>query len=328
MNRRAFVTGLGAVLAAPLGAEAQPGRSKPRKTPKVALLYVGTPEAEISGANPKNPAAKNFLEGLRECGWIDGQNIAIERRSAPGDPDRYLPLIQEMLSLKVDVLVISGAPKFVIAAQQATRTTPIVMAGLAGDPLKLGLANSYARLGGNVTGSTFTAAAGLTGKQLELLKEIAPATSRAAFIGMTADSATESAARALGVAIVQVPFDNARPTEALSIVVQNKVNALVVAAVSVWAHRGAVIDFAAKQRLPAVYAINECVMAGGLMSYSAPYSAIFRRAALYVDKILKGAKPGDLPIEQPTKFELWINKRTAKALGLTIPHRSCCGRTR
>ena len=113
-------------------------------TPKVALLFTGTPEAEISGANPKSPSAKGFLEGLRELGWIDGQNIAIERRSALGDPDRYQPLIHEMLSLKVDVLVISGASPFVIAAQRATRTIPIVMAGLSGDPLELGLAKSYA----------------------------------------------------------------------------------------------------------------------------------------------------------------------------------------
>ena len=185
-------------------------------TPKVALLFTGTPEAEISGANPKSPSAKGFLEGLRELGWIDGQNIAIERRSALGDPDRYQPLIQEMLSLKVDVLVISGASPFVIAAQRATRTIPIVMAGLSGDPLELGLAKSYATPGGNVTGSTFTAAPGSVGKRLELLKEIAPATSRAAFIALTADGETESAARALGVAIVPVPSTRRRGPRRLS----------------------------------------------------------------------------------------------------------------
>ena len=197
MDRRRFLlTSLAGVLAVSPAAEAQPERNRPR----IAVLYSAASTAGISGPDPKNSTMGAFLEGMRALGWVDGQNITIERRSAEGHTDRYLTLAQEMVDLKVDVLVILGAPSFVLAAQQATRTIPIVMAGLAVDPVRLGLVNGFASPGGNVTGSTLIAGPELGGKRLQLLKEVAPGISRVAVLSQPSipvDAPTESAARAL-----------------------------------------------------------------------------------------------------------------------------------
>ena len=264
-----------------------------------------------------------FLEGMRELGWVDGQNITIERRSAEGRTDRYPILAQEMVDLKVDVLIILGAPSFVLAAHQATRTIPIVIAGLAVDPVGLGLANSFAAPGGNVTGSTLIAGPDLGGKRLQLLKEVAPGISRVAVLSQPSipvDAPTESAARALSLTLLWTPIDASKGiTGTLGDVVQKQANALVVHGGPAFVYQREIIQFAAARRLPAVYVLPEFVRAGGLMAYGANYDDILRRSAGYVSKILRGAKPGDLPIEQPTKFELVINLTTAKALGLTIP---------
>ncbi len=319
MNRRAFVTGLGAVLAAPLGAEAQPERSKPR----IAVLFNSIPIAEISGPNPKESSMRAFLEGMRAEGWIDGTNITIERRSAEGHNDRYLPLAQEMVNLKVEVLVISGAPSFVLAAQQTTRTIPIVMAGFASNPVRLGLAKSLASPGGNVTGSTFQAGPGLQGKWLELLKEMSPKISRVAFLYRPAgvfspDTSTEDAARALGITILWTPIDTSKELAgSLARIAQQQPDALAVG--TVVPRLREIIEFAAIHRLPAIYNTRAYVEAGGLMNYGADWADLFRHSASYVSKILKGAKPANLPIVLPTEFKLVINLKTAKALGLTIP---------
>ena len=320
MNRRAFVTSLGAVLAAPLGAEAQPERSKPR----IVVLFNAIPIAEISGPNPKESSMRAFLEGMRAQGWIDGQNITIERRSAEGHVDRYLPLAQEMVNLKVEVLVISGATPFVLAAQQATRTIPIVMAGLYDDPVWRGLANSLASPGGNVTGSTFTAGPGLSVKWFELLKQVSPKISRVAFLYrpggevFTPDTSTENAARALGITLLWTPIDASKGIAgSLAGIAQQQSNALVVGMVATGLRE--ILEFAAIHRLPAIYNYRGYVEAGGLMSYTADWADLFRHSASYVSKILKGAKPADLPIVRPTEFKLVINLKTAKALGLTIP---------
>ena len=202
-----------AVLLAPLAAEAQPERSKPR----IAVLFAAIPIAEISGPNPKESSMRAFLEGMRAHGWIDGQNITIERRSAEGDNDRHLALAQEMVNLKVEVLVISGATPFVLAAQQATRTIPIVTAGLGRDPVALGLAKSFASPGGNVTGSTFWAGPGMMlSKWFELLKEVSPKISRVAFLYrpcggvFSPNTSTENAARALGITLFWTPIDSSK----------------------------------------------------------------------------------------------------------------------
>jgi putative ABC transport system substrate-binding protein len=314
VDRRAFIGSVaGGLLAAPLAVEGQ-------NRPRIALLLGNTPIPEISGPIPTNPFVRAFLEGMRELGWVDGQNISIERRSAEGRPDRYLPLIQEMMTLKVDVIVVSGVLSLVASAQRASQTTPIVMAGLGGDPVQLGLVKSLANPAGNVTGST-NIAAPANGKRLELLKEAIPTASRvAAFVDLPVSDVIESAARALKVTLLPTRLDVPGGLAAAFVAfTQKRADALLVAGSSAWARHGEIIGLAAKHRFPAVYPWSNFATAGGLMSYGADYADIFRRATIYVDKILKGAKPGDLPIEQPTKFELVINLKTAKALGLTIP---------
>jgi len=246
-----------AVLLAPLAAEAQPERSKPR----IAVLFAAIPIAEISGPNPKESSMRAFLEGMRAHGWIDGQNITIERRSAEGHDDRFLPLSQEMVNLKVEVLVISGATPFVLAAQQATRTIPIVTAGLGRDPVALGLAKSFASPGGNVTGSTFQGGLGLLSKWLELLKEMSPKISRVAYLYRPGsdgpDTRTEDAARALGITLFWTPIDVSRIAASLAGIAQQQPNAL---AIGVRAPRlREIIEFAAIHRLPAIYNFRDYV---------------------------------------------------------------------
>jgi putative ABC transport system substrate-binding protein len=320
MDRRRFLlTSLAGVLGAPLVTEAQSKRDKPR----IAILYSAASAAGLVGAEPRNETMRAFLGGMRELGWVDGQNITIERRSAEGHTDQYAALTQEMVDLKMDVLVILGAPALVQAAQQATHTIPIVAAGLAVDPVGLRLAKSFSSPGGNVTGSTLIAGSELGGKRLQLLKEVAPRTSRVAVLSQPSipvDAPTESGARTLGITLVWAPIDASKGiTGPLADIVQTRADALLVYGGPALVYRDEIVKFAAAHRLPAVYVIPEFIAVGGLMAYGANYSDILRRSAAYVDKILKGAKPGDLPFEQPTKFEFVINLKTAKALGLTIP---------
>ena len=303
------------LLAVPLAtAAAQPLE----KVPLVGFLAPRT--------RADTPGLLAFLQGLRELGWVEGKNIVIEYRWAEGRSDRLPDLVAELVRLKVDVIFAANTAA-AVAAKNATGTIPIVMA-TGGDPVGLGLVASLARPGGNVTGLSFSVGMDTVGKELELLKETVPKVRRVAFLSNPANpshglaiSGARVAARSLGV---QLQLLEARgPNEfdsAFAAMARERAQALVVALDPFFGfHRARLLDLAAKRRLPAMYGAREYPEAGGLMSYGLDVRDNFLRSATYVDKILKGAKPADLPIEQPTKFELVINLKTAKALGLTIP---------
>jgi ABC-type uncharacterized transport system substrate-binding protein len=269
-----------------------------------------------------------FLQGLRDLGYAEGRNVAIEYRDAQGKYDRFPALAADLVALNVDVIVVTNTPA-ALAAKQATRAIPIVL-GWVVDPVSSGLVTNLARPGGNVTGLS-TLARDIFGKRLELLKQAVPGVARLAILWHPGDygerteremhSHEDTAARALGVRFqvltARGPEDFDR---AFSDMVRARADAFAVQSTNVFfIQRRRLVDLAAKNRLPAMYPTREFVDAGGLMSYAANTAELLRRAAAYVDKILKGAKPADLPVEQPTKFELVINLKTAKALGLTIP---------
>ena len=279
-------------------------------------------------APPTTPRHIAFRQKLHQLGYVEGQNLVIEWRSAKGEYERYPVLAAELIRLKVDVIVTSQGPGSVRVWQRATRTIPIVMGGLRVDPVEAGFVNSFARPGGNITG-LINLDTELHPKRLELLKEAFPGISRTAILwteyqqeqGMEEIEAT---GQALGVQIQSVDvtgdLDLNELEDVFFAISQERADALLVAH-SAFAidHRARIIEFAAKRRLPTIYGARTFARRGGLMSYSTDRLHLIRRVAIYVDKILKGAKPGDLPVEQPTKFDLVINLKTAKALGLTIP---------
>jgi putative ABC transport system substrate-binding protein len=315
MDRRVFLMSLsGSLLAAPLAAEAQQKSQPPR------IGYLGT-----SSPSLEPELVKAFQAGLREHGYIEGQNIVVEYRWAEGDYRRFPNLVADLLSLKVHLIVTSGTPG-ALAAKRATTTTPIVMA-VTGDAVGAGLVTSLAQPGGNLTGLT-TMVPDLEGKRLEFLRQILPQLSTIAVLLNTDNpyvvitwKVTQASAQALGLTLQPVELRGDQDfAAAFAKIAQQRPNALtLIADRFLLAHRTQIVEFAAKERLPAMYPYKDFVLSGGLISYSPSYEDLFRRSAVYVDKILKGAKPGDLPVEQPTKFELVINMKTVKGLGLTIP---------
>jgi putative ABC transport system substrate-binding protein len=262
---------------------------------------------------------------LRDLGYVEGRNIVIEYRWAEGKYERFPELIAELVALNVDIIVTAGTPA-ALAVKRAMLKIPLVMAAV-GDPVGAGLVASLARPGGNVTGLT-AIAPDLEAKRLELLKEIVPKVSHVSFL-LNPDNAlrveSEKQARAAAKVLdIDVQFVGVREDshfdQAFDTIARERPDAFIVLADRVFLHnRARIVDFAARNRLPAVYPYRELVEAGGLMSFGPNYAEMHRRAATYVDKILRGAKPGDLPVEQPTKFELIINLKTAKGLGFTIP---------
>ena len=317
MNRRRFIgTVAGGLLVVPLAAEAQQAAEIAR------IGYLGTNRA----ANPHLHEA--LRQGLRDLGYVEGRNLMIEYRDAEGKLERLPALAAELVALKLDVIVAPGTPQ-ALAAKQTTKTIPIVFSA-ASNPVPDGLVTSLARPGGNVTGLA-TLSPELVGKGLEQLKQAAPGVSRVAVLWTPGGlgertekdmlKEADAAGRALGVRLQVVKARGpADLDKAFSDMARASADALTVLPSSmVLSERRRLVDLAAKNRLPALYAQREFVYAGGLMSYGPNVADLFRRAATYVDKILKGAKPADLPVEQPTKFELVINLKTAKALGLTIP---------
>jgi putative ABC transport system substrate-binding protein len=315
-GRFAVALALG-LMAVPLAAEAQ-------QAAKIAR--IGYLAGASLSASPHLEEA--FRQGLRDLGYVEGGNVVIEYRDAAGKPERFPALAAELVALKVDIIV-APTTLTAVAAKQTTKALPIVFV-TAGDPVGSGLVTSLARPGGNVTGLSILAPE-LVGKRLGLLTQAVPGVSRVAVLRqpgamgerMDKDMQQEAdlAARALGVRLHLVeargPADFDR---AFSDISRARAGALTVLGSTMFANeRRRLVDLAAKNRLPAVYTLREYVDAGGLMAYGPNAADMYRRAATYVDKILKGAKPADLPVQQPTKFELVINLKAAKALGLTIP---------
>jgi putative tryptophan/tyrosine transport system substrate-binding protein len=277
-----------------------------------------------------SPRADGIRLALRELGYIEGQNIAIEYRFAEGRPDRVPELAAELVRLKVDIIVVSGGRLHIQAVKDATKTIPIVMIGVGLDPVKAGFVESLARPGGNVTGLT-NLTGELGGKRLELLKEAVPKIARVAVLYdptnsnsvLAVNEVFPAVARALRLTIQPWEVRAADDFEKLfAAVSKQRPDGLYVGLGSLLrVNQKRIVGFALKSRLPSVYSRREDIEAGGLMSYGADVADSYRRVAYYVDKILKGAKPADLPVEQPTKFELVINLKTAKQIGLTIPQK-------
>jgi putative ABC transport system substrate-binding protein len=293
---------------------------QPTKVPRIGYL-------SNTDAATDSPRAEGIRLALRELGYIEGQNIAIEYRYSEGKRDRASGLAAELVRLKVDIIVVAGGETWIRAAKNATKTIPLVMVAIGTDPVKAGLVKSLARPGGNVTGITALSRE-LGGKRLELLKEAVPKLSRVAVLYDPANPNSVEvkedlpiAARALKLTILlseaRAADDFEKVFAAMS---KERPDGLVVTGGTVMRpNRKRIAGFALKSRLPSVSSSEEFVDAGGLMSYAADDADNYRRVAIYVDKILKGAKPTDLPVEQPTKFELVINLKTAKQIGLTIP---------
>ncbi len=302
------------ILVAPLAAAQQP-----KKVYRIGFIQTSAPEEQVH-------LTKALDEGLRELGYVEGRNIVIERRFAGGKQERLPALAAEIVRLKVDVIV-TGANPVIAAVKQATSTIPVVMA-VSRDPVGAGFIASVARPGGNITGLTNDPTPEIIGKNLELLKEAVPGVSRVALLwnpvppgARTYRDVVERAARKLGMAFQSVEVRGRNDFEGgFAAMVRERADGLVVLPDPViFSARGQLGLLAMRHRLPAVTGLREFAEAGVLMSYGPNIAQQFRRAATYVDKILKGARPGDLPVEQPTKFELVINLKTAKALGLTIP---------
>jgi putative ABC transport system substrate-binding protein len=302
------------LLALSLSAAAQ----QPTKVPRIGFL-LAVPPSTISAR------IEAFRQGLRALGYVEGKNIVIEWRSSEGKADRLPALAAELVRLNVDVIV-SGGPPPTRVAKQATATIPIVM-GYDDDPIGSGFVESLARPGGNITGLA-TLAAQISGKQIELLKEIVPKLSRVAVFGNASQPGHPQALREINLAAdalrVQIQYLEIREPKdietAFQAATKERADAvLVVTTPLLTTQRGQVADLAIKNRLPAIYSRPEYVEDGGLVFYGVSYTDLFRRAATYVDKILKGAKPADLPVEQPKKFEFIINLKAAKQINLTIP---------
>jgi ABC-type uncharacterized transport system substrate-binding protein len=308
LKRRAFITLLGGAAAWPLAARAQ----QSGKIPRIGII-------------DDSPVWNSFREGLRELGYLEGQNIAFEYRYAGGVADRLAEVAAELVRRPVDIIATFGTPQS-RAAQQATTTIPIVMIGI-GDPVGAGLISSIARPGGNITGNTILGP-DLAGKRLQLLKEIVPSLSRVAFL-WNPDNASHPAqlaelrvaAETLGMKLLPVAVHSSDEFDsAFAAMMSERAEAFLMTndpfhQLSI----GRIVDFLTNNRLPGMFVTREIAIAGGLISYGASVPALFRRGAWYVHKILQGTKPADLPVEQPTKFDLVVNVRTAKAIGLNIP---------
>ncbi len=288
------------------------------RTPRIVYLGNSSPALEME-------LLSAFRDGLRDLGYVDGKNVIVDYRWADGRYERLPHFIADAVELKADVIVASGTPA-VLAAKQGTRTIPVVIAAM-GDPVAAGVVASLAHPGGNITGSA-SMTPDIDGKRLELLKEIVPAVSRIAVLWNPANPGNaqrlrqlQDAARTLRLTLEPIvgAADERDVDKAFVAIATSKAEALIMESDrALLAHRARIVELASKRRLPALYPYRDFVQAGGLASYEPNYPAMFRRAAVYVDKILRGAKPADLPVEQPTKFDFVVNLTTARALGLLL----------
>jgi putative tryptophan/tyrosine transport system substrate-binding protein len=320
MRRREFIALIGGAAAAwPLRAIAQ----RPGRVYRVGLVFTTSAVSEMAGRDPIHPLAKSFVQGLATLGYVQGENLLLEHRSAQGKFERFPEIMRELVSIPVDVIVTVANP-MTQAAKEVTGTVPIVMA-YSVSPVEHGMVQSLSRPGGNVTGLAMNVGSEIPGKQLQVLKEFLPRISRVAFLHSKEQEAEgvqngEAAARKLGITLLPAEHTPTDYTDAFAFITREHPDALVVGASAVnVANRHLIVEFAAQRRLPAMYATREFVNIGGLVSYGVDFHDLFRRAAGYVDKILRGVKPADLPVEQPAKFALAINLKTAKALSLDVP---------
>jgi putative tryptophan/tyrosine transport system substrate-binding protein len=301
-----------ALLSIVLSAQAQ----QAKKVPRVGLLIPGSESAF-------SIRIEAFRQGLRELGYAEGQNIVIESRYGEGELDRFPDLAAELIRLKVDIIVTASIPP-VLAAKKASSTIPIIFAAV-NDPVAAGLVDSLARPGGNITGLT-NFSPDLDGKRMELLKEAFPKITRVAYLWNPDASGTgltgmQAAAPRLGVQLISLEARSAADFDgAFEAALKERAQALIMLPSPIFiTYQKRIVDFAAKSRLPAIYSFSDFTDTGGLMSYAPSLLENWRRAAAYVDKVLKGTKPADLPVERPTKFELIINLKTANQIGVTIP---------
>jgi putative ABC transport system substrate-binding protein len=318
MERRTFLGVIAAwLLAAPLVAEAQ----SPGKVPRIGVLVPVEPD------DPKEPNVSAFRQALRDLGYVQGQNIAVDYEYARGRSELYAELASQLVRLNVDVMVV-GSDRPVLAAKQVTQTIPIVGVGMGYDPVREGIVSSLAQPGGNVTGLTFATGGKIVGKFLQLLKEAAPGIRH---VGYLRDADTpayatfladaQAAGQDMGLQVRPLDVMTLNEVEkALAQMSKERGGALIVTGgLFTMSAASDITRLAAKHRLPAIYGARAFMASGGLMSHSPSLPDLWRCGAIYADKVLRGAKPADLPVEQPTKFELVINLKTAKALGLTIP---------
>ena len=318
MRRREFTALLAAAVACPTNARAQ------GTVQRVGLILTTSPLSEMIGPEPSHPGVRAFIAELRELGYVEGRNLLLEPRSAEGKFERFGEIAKELVQGKVDVIVTVGN-ELAREVKRATTTTPIVMT-TSDDPVGAGLVASLSRPGGNITGFTVHGGTEFDGKRVEFLHELMPHLSRVAFLSTKDEwdgpvgTVVRAAARELKLTLQPAIHTPTNYTEAFSSIASGGLVAMLVSQhVSNYANRQVILAFADERRIPGMYPVREYVTAGGLISYGVNVPDLFRRAAGYVAKILKGEKPADLPVAQPIKFELIINLKTAKTLGLTIP---------
>ena len=319
MKRREFIALVGGAVIArsPVAAAQSSG-----KVYRVAVFATRRLASNIAGLDPINSAFRAFARTMRDLGYVEGQNLVLERWEALEKAEQYRVIAADLVRRKIDMIVTVGNT-MVLEMKSVTNAVPIVMA-TSSDPVQAGIVASLARPGGNITGFTSDTGPEFEVKRLQLLKEVLPEATRVAYLGLKSDWESQgrslrAAASMLGVTLVHAE-QTSHYFDAFAMITRERPHALVVATnLMNYANRQTIAEFAVEQQMPGVYPFREFVAVGALMSYGVNLDDLFSRAAGYVDKILKGAKPADLPVQQPTKFEMVINLKTAKALGLTIP---------